>query len=55
MCLTKAHPFLWYAQHEYQLTGASPERALIAGIAQPKARVSIVRWNLKEAGGKHLA
>ena len=46
---------LRYAQHEYQLTGASPERALIAGIAQPKARVSIVRWNLKEAGGKHLA
>ena len=47
-------PFL-YAQHEYQLTGASPERALIAGIVQPKARVSIARWNLKEAGGKHLA
>ena len=47
--------FFRYAQHEYQLTGASPERALIAGIAQPKARVSIVRWNLKEAGGKHLA
>ena len=34
--------------------GESPEQALIAGITQPKARVSIERWNLKEAGVKHL-
>ena len=47
--------FLAYAQYVYQLTGASPERALIVGIAQPKAKESIARWNLKEAGGKHLA
>lgn len=26
----------------------------MAGIALSKARVSIVRWDLKEAGGKHL-
>ena len=44
-----------YARHEHCLTGESPEQALIAGIAQPKARVSIARWNLEEAGGKHLA
>ena len=31
----------FYAQHEYQLTGATPQRALIAGIAQPKVRVPI--------------
>ena len=35
--------------------GASPELSPIAGIAQFKARVSIVSWNLKEGGGKHLA
>ena len=34
-------PHFMYARYEYQLTGASRERALIAGIAQPKARVSI--------------
>ena len=27
----------------------------IAGITQPMPRVSIVSWNLKEGGGKHLA
>ena len=43
------------AQHERTLTGASPQTALIVGRLQPKARVSIVRWNLKEAGGKRLA
>src|SRR5574344_2030121 len=30
-----------YARHEHCLTGASPGRALIVGIAQPKARVPI--------------
>ena len=44
-----------FAQHERALTGASPQTALIVGRLQPKARVSIVRWNLKEAGGKRLA
>ena len=44
-----------FAQHERTLTGASPQTALIVGRLQPKARVSIVRWNLKEAGGKRLA
>ena len=47
--------FLLFAQHERILTGASPQTALIVGRLQPKARVSIVRWNLKEAGGKRLA
>ena len=45
----------WFAQHERTLTGASPQTALIVGRLQPKASVSIVRWNLKEAGGKSLA
>ena len=45
----------WFAQHERTLTGASPQIALIVGRLQPRARVSIVRWNLKEAGGKRLA
>ena len=44
-----------FAQHERTLTGASPQTAQIVGRLQPKARVSIVRWNLKEAGGKRLA
>jgi len=43
---------LLFAQHERILTGASPQTALIVGRSQPKARVSIARWNLKEAGGK---
>ena len=47
--------FHMFAQHERTLTGASPQTALIVGRLQPKARVSIVRWNLKEAGGKRLA
>ena len=46
--------FLLFAQHERTLTGASPQTALIVGRLQPKARVSIVRWNLKEAGSKRL-
>ena len=46
-------PFL-FAQHERILTGASPQAALTVGRLQPKARVSTVRWNLKEALGKHL-
>lgn len=52
-CETRVH--FWYAQYEYQLMGGSPERTLIARIAQLKARVSIVKWILKESGGKHLA
>ena len=47
--------FFWFAQHERILTGASPQTALIVGRLQPKARVSAVRRNLKEAGGKRLA
>ena len=43
-----------FAQHERILTGASPQAALTVGRLQPKARVSTVRWNLKEALGKHL-
>ena len=46
--------FVVFAQHERILTGASPQAALTVGRLQPKARVSIVRWNLKEAIGKHL-
>ena len=46
--------FLMFAQHERILTGASPQATLTVGRLQPKARVSIVRWNLKEALGKHL-
>lgn len=30
--------FLYYAQHEHYLTGASPERTLIVGIVLPMAR-----------------
>ena len=44
-----------FVQHERILTGESPPTALIVGRLQPKARVSAVRRNLKEAGGKHLA
>ena len=36
------------------LTGESPQSALVVGRIQPKTRVSIVRWNLKEVGGKSL-
>ena len=46
--------FLWIDQHESNVTGASPQVALTVGRLQPKAKVSIVRWNLKEAVGKHL-
>ena len=47
--------FFLFAQHERTLTGGSPQTALIVGRLQPKARVSAVRRNLKEAGGKRLA
>ena len=47
-------PFL-FARHGHNLTGVSPERGLIVASAQPKTRVSIARWNLKEVGGKALA
>ena len=43
-----------FVQHERTPTGESPQTALIVGRLQPKARVSAVRRNLKEAGGKHL-
>ncbi len=36
------------------LTGESPQSALVVGRIQPRPRVSIVRWNLKEGGGKSL-
>jgi hypothetical protein len=40
-----------YARHAHQLTGASPQVALVVEEKlQPKARVSIASWNLKEAG-----
>ena len=48
------NPSFLFAQHERILTGASPQAALTVGRLQPKARVSTVRWNLKEALGKHL-
>ena len=47
--------FIVFVQHERILTGESPQTALIVGRLQPKARVSAVRRNLKEADGKHLA
>ena len=46
--------FFMFAKHERILTGASPQAALTVGWLQPKARVSIARWNLKEAVCKHL-
>ena len=42
-----------FTQHERILTGASPHATLTVGRLQPKARVSIARWNPKEALGKH--
>ena len=36
------------------LKGESPKSALVVGRIQPRPRVSIVRWNLKEGGGKSL-
>ena len=48
------NPSFLFAQHERILTGASPQAALTVGRLQPKARVCTVRWNLKEALGKHL-
>ena len=50
----RSNGFSLFAQHERILTGASPQAALTVGRLQPKARVSTVRWNLKEALGKHL-
>ena len=44
-----------FAQHERTLTGESPQTAQIVGRLQPKTRVSAVRRNLKEVGGKRLA
>ena len=43
-----------FVQHVHTLAGVSPKRALIAGSVQPRTRVSIVRWNLKEVFGKYL-
>jgi len=42
------------AGHVLILKGASPERAVMTGISKPKAMVSTVRWDLKEAEGRHL-
>ena len=36
------------------LTGESLQSALAVGRIQPRPRVSIARWNLKEGGGKSL-
>ena len=36
------------------LTGESPQSALVVGRIQPRPRMSIARWNLKEGGGKSL-
>ena len=52
--LLRFPPTRLFAQHGSILTGASPQHALIAGSVQPKTRVSIVSWNLKEVGGKPL-
>ena len=46
--------FLMCALRRTFLTGASPQSALVVGRIQPKTKVSIVRWNLKEVGGKSL-
>lgn len=46
--------FFMFVQQEHILTGESPQCALTTGSIQPTARVSTVRLNLKEAGGKHL-
>ena len=54
MLIISVYLLLLFAQHERILTGASPQAALTVGRLQPKARVSTVRWNLKEALGKHL-
>ena len=53
--LRKLEGLFVFVQHERTLTGESPQRALIAGSVQPKARVSVARRNLKEASGKRLA
>lgn len=41
-----------YAQHDRELGGESPLRALIPGTASQNARVSLVTGDPKEAGGK---
>lgn len=46
---------LGFARHGHNLMGVGPECGLIAASAQPNARVSIARRNLKESGGKALA
>ena len=45
---------LMCALRRTSLTGESPQSALVVGRIQPRPRVSIVRWNLKEGGGKSL-
>ena len=47
-------PLLVCALRRTFLTGESPQSALVVGRIQPRPRVSIVRWNLKEGGGKSL-
>ena len=46
--------FLLCALRRTSLKGESPKSALVVGRIQPRPRVSIVRWNLKEGGGKSL-
>jgi len=45
---------LLFTLHERILTVVSPQAAITVGRLQPKVRASTVRWNLKEAKGKHL-
>ena len=46
--------FVMCALRRTFLTGESPQSALVVGRIQPRPRVSTVRWNLKEGGGKSL-
>ena len=48
------HLFRMCALQRTFLTGESPQSALVVGRIQPRPRMSIARWNLKEGGGKSL-
>lgn len=50
----RAKLFLMCALQRTFLTGESPQSALVVGRIQPRPRMSIARWNLKEGGGKSL-
>lgn len=47
------HAYMCALQRTF-LTGESPQSALVVGRIQPRPRMSIARWNLKEGGGKSL-